>query len=224
MRAEDASAQGPQATRSTRFAQLFLGVLCRFGVCAAYQRRTVGLRDLPRRRCLYVSNHVSLLDTLILGGNFFGVGRLPFLVLGDLTVWEKSWLRRLLASRIGFLIDRTRLSKDVVRQLKCFGRAHRDFELLVFPEGTRGDGVTVKTCQPGIASIARAARIPIVPVFIENMQRVTSKTTPFRPVRGLRQIVVHYGAPWSPDEYLELSPDALREGTRERIQALRPRT
>ena len=34
-----------------------------------------------------------------------------------------------------------------------------------YPEGTRGDGVNVAKCQPGIYHIAQAARAPIVPVF-----------------------------------------------------------
>ena len=118
---------------------------------------------------------------------------------------------------------RKALPREVIQQLKCFGRSTAGFNLLVFPEGHRGDGEHVQECQAGVAVIAREARVPIVPVFIANMQRVTSRNTPFRPLSGLRQIRVHFGPRWEPEDYLGLEPDALRAEMRRRIQELAPR-
>ena len=84
-----------------------------------------------------------------------------------------------MSSRIGFLLDRGKLNPNRIAELQRFGRAGKEFHLVVFPEGTRGDGVNVLPCQPGIHYIAQEARLPLVPVFFENMQLVSTKTGRF---------------------------------------------
>jgi 1-acyl-sn-glycerol-3-phosphate acyltransferase len=203
--------------------QLGLGFLCKAFFCLPFQRETLGLGALERRRYLFVCNHVSLFDTILLGGILWWAARLPILVLGDRSVWRKNWIRRALSARLGFLIDREHLSRDVIRQLRCYGRSIEGFNLIVFPEGHRGDGQHVQECLAGVPIVAREANVPIVPIFIENMQLVSSRTTPFRPLRGLRKIRVHFGRRWEPEEYLALEPDTLRSEMRRRIQELAPR-
>ena len=82
---------------------------------------------------------------------------------------------------------------------------------MVFPEGTRGDGVNLLPFQPGIHYIAQEARLPIVPVFIQNMQFVSTKTGGFHPVGGLRKVEVHFGEPIAPEQYLALPREEFLE-------------
>ena len=205
---------------TTWLAQRALGVVC-FGFNLLYVREVRGV--VPRGRCLFVCNHTSLLDTIVLGGLFWPRGRLPLLVLGDRGTWRRSSVRRFLASRVGFLIERGPFNRERIRELRAFGRSHASFHLLVFPEGTRGDGVTVQECQPGLHYVAKEARVPIVPVFIEGMARVSSKHGPLRLVRGLRAVTVHIGEELSPETYANLSRPAFTQWVRERIQAAGPR-
>ncbi len=214
--------EGKRIDAATLATQKLLGVLCRIFLCLPYMRSVEGLERLPRRRFLLVCNHTSLLDTMLLGGVLWAARRLPVLVIGDRAVWTKSRLRRILSARVGVLIDRSRMSRDIVARLSEFGRSIEDFHLLVFPEGTRGDGRTVQTCQPGVHVVAKAAAAPIVPVFIENMQDVSTKTGPFHVLRGLRRIRVHFGEPWQPDDWAGLEAGAFCAAVRERIQALAP--
>lgn len=213
---------GVRPSVSIRLTQALLGTLCKTLFCWPYQRRTLGLEALPRRRFLFVCNHVSLLDTILLGGILWSAARLPILVLGDKKVWHKNAIRRALSAKIGFLLDRDRPTKDRIRQLQGFGRSVEGFNLIVFPEGTRGDGRTVGECQAGTVFIAKEARVPIVPVFIEGMQSVSTKTSAFRPLGGLRKITVHFGTPWESEEYLPLDGEAFRAEMGRRIQALVP--
>ncbi len=222
MNAADSSGERRDPALLTWITQLVLGAFCKLCFCLPYQRRTTGLDRVPRRRVLFVCNHVSLLDTILLGGIFWGSARLPILVLGDRQVWTRGFVRRALSARLGFLIERERPSRDLLRQLQVFGRSAAGHNLLVFPEGTRGDGTTVAPCQPGLNVIARAANVPVVPVFISGMQNVSTKTTRFRPLRGLQQISVHFGAPWQPQEWRDLPGEAFLQETRERIQACLP--
>lgn len=203
--------------------QAVLGLGCRVLFGGPYLRRVHGLERLRRdQKCLFVVNHVSLLDTILLGGLFWQRRCLPILVLGDKGVWQASPIHKFLSSQIGFLLERGKLNLDRIRELEIFGRSIADFQLVVFPEGTRGDGVNVGRCQPGIYYIAQQARAPIVPVFIENMQRVSTKHGGFHPFSGLRQIEVYFGAPIPPEQYLALERDEFTEFVRAQIAAQRP--
>jgi 1-acyl-sn-glycerol-3-phosphate acyltransferase len=213
----------PKASRALMRIQRLLGVGVYTVIALPYLRRTHALERLrPGQHYLFVCNHVSLLDTVLLGAVAWRHDRLPILVLGDKAVWQVSRLKRFLSSHIGFLLERGKLNPHRIRELQMFARASRDFDLIVFPEGTRGDGVNIAECQPGVYYIAQEARVPIVPIFIENMQFVSTKTGRFHPIGGLRKVEVHYGEPIEPETYLSIPRREFTEFVRQRISALRP--
>jgi 1-acyl-sn-glycerol-3-phosphate acyltransferase len=158
----------------------------------------------------------------LLGGLLWRSGNYPILVLGDKNVWRDSWIRTALSKPIGFLLERGRLNPGRIRELQQYANEIKKFRLVVFPEGTRGNGVDVAECQPGIYYVAQESRAPIVPVFIENMQLVSTKQGRFHPIGGLKKIEVHFGEPILPENYLSLSREEFTSFVRERISALRP--
>jgi 1-acyl-sn-glycerol-3-phosphate acyltransferase len=211
-----------RVSRSLIFIQALLGFGATLFFAVPYLRRTHGLDRLrASQKYLFVSNHVSLLDTVLLGGLCWRCGCYPILTLGDKKVWHASWLKKILSRKIGFLVERGKLNPGGIRELQEFGRAGNKFHLLVFPEGTRGNGVNVAAPQPGIYFIAREARLPIVPVFIENMQCVSTKNGKFHPLDGLRKIEVHYGEPIAPEKYLCLPREEFLEFVRQSITTAR---
>jgi 1-acyl-sn-glycerol-3-phosphate acyltransferase len=215
--------QPDRITRALVSIQFLLGLVSFLGFAWPYLRRTRGLERLdPRQRYLFVVNHVSLLDTILIGALCWRSRCYPVLVLGDRHIWHASWLKRLLSSRIGFLLERGKINPDRIRELQLFGRAGRQFHLVVYPEGTRGDGVQVARCQPGLFYIAQEAQIPIVPVFIANMQLVSTKTGRVHPFRGLRKLEVRFGEPIFASDYLPLPRDEFSEFVRGKIAELRP--
>jgi 1-acyl-sn-glycerol-3-phosphate acyltransferase len=194
-----------QMSRSLVFTQALIGAAVYGLLALPYLRRTQGMERLhPQQNYLFVANHVSLLDSILLGALCWRSGRYPILVLADKKTWQASWIRRSLSRRTSFLLERGKLNQGKTSELQAFGRAGKNFQLIVFPEGTRGDGVNVAECQPGIYFIAHEARLPIVPVFIENMQCVSTKTGRFHPIGGLRKVEVHFGEPILPEKYLNL--------------------
>lgn len=210
-------------TRGLVFAQFLLGLGAYLAFALPYLRRTHGWERLHSgKRQLFVSNHVSLLDTVLLGALFWRSRCYPILVLGDKSVWGASWIKRLISSRIGYFLDRGKLNPSRIRDLQAFARASESFQLVVFPEGTRGNGVDVASCQPGIYYIAQEARVPIVPVFIENMQWVSTKTGRFHLFGGLRKVEVHFGEPIAPEDYLRMGRDEFTDVIRAGIGRLRP--
>src|SRR5436853_5391848 len=126
----------PVASRPVVLAQALLGVGAWVALGLPYLRRTPGLARLqPQQRYLFASNHVSLLDTILLGGLCWRSGCYPILVLGDKHVWHASWIKRALSKHIGFLLDRSRLNPHRIQELTAFGRCAGKFNLVVYPEG-----------------------------------------------------------------------------------------
>lgn len=204
--------------------QALLGVFSNLLLALPYLRRAHGLDKLkPPQRYLFVSNHVSLLDTILLGALLWRSGNYPILVLGDKSVWRDSWIRNALSSPIGFLLERGKLNPGRIRELQKYAGEIQRFNLVVFPEGTRGNGVDVAECRPGIYYVAQAARATLVPIFIENMQLVSTKTGRFHPVGGLKKIVVHFGEPIPAEQYLDFPREEFTEFVRAKISALRPK-
>ena len=213
----------PRVTPGLTFVQWWLGLGATLFLALPYLRRTIGLERLDsKQRYLFVVNHVSLLDTILLGALCWRANCYPILVLGDKHVWHASWLKKLLSSRIGFLLERGKMNPNRIDELQTFGRAGNEFHLVVFPEGTRGDGVNVATCQSGIYHIAQEARLPIVPVFIANMQLISTKTGTFHPFRGIHKVEVQFGEPIVPKDYLTLPREEFVELVRQKIADARP--
>jgi 1-acyl-sn-glycerol-3-phosphate acyltransferase len=209
-----------RVTRSLKFIQWWLGLGATLFLALPYLRRTPGMHRLnPQQRYLFVCNHVSLLDTILLGALCWQANCYPILVLGDKSVWHANWLKKLLSSKIGFLLDRSKMNPHRLEELQEFGRSGKEFHLVVFPEGTRGDGITVKTCQPGIFHIAQSARLPLVPMFITNMQLISTKTGPVHPLAGWRKVEVHFGPAIPPEDYLNLPREEFVEFVRTKIAA-----
>lgn len=201
----EAASDQPRLTRGVVVVQWLLGLGLHLVLALPFLRRTHGMERLRPTQChLFVVNHISLLDTLLLATLCWRSRCYPILVLGDKNIWHASWIRRFLSRRTAFLLERGKLNPNRIHELEDYGRAGREFQLIVFPEGTRGDGINVAPCQPGIYFIAQAARIPIVPVFIENMQLISTKNGSFHPLRGLRKVEVHFGEPIAPETYLPL--------------------
>ena len=208
----------PRVTKDIVFTQGCLGLILTLVLALPFLRRTHGRARLrPACRQLFVINHISLLDTLLIASLCWRAKCYPILVLGDKNIWQGSWVRKFLSRRTAFLLERGKLNPNRIAELQAFGRAGGEFQLIVFPEGTRGNGVNVATCQPGIYFIAQAARIPIVPVFIENMQLISTKTGRFHPLRGLRKVEVHFGQPIAPETYLPMPREEFLEFLRQSI-------
>lgn len=210
-------------SRGLILVQALLGIGAYLAIALPFLRRAHGLKHLRSdQRYLFVANHVSLLDTILLGALLWRSGCYPILTLGDKNVWHASRFKKLLSSRIGFLLERGKLNPGRIRELQEFGRAGEQFHLLVFPEGTRGDGVNVAPSQPGIYYVAQESRLSIVPVFIENMQLVSTKNGRFHPIAGLRKVEVHFGEPIAPETYLQMPRKEFTEFIRQRITATLP--
>lgn len=66
--------------------------------------------------------------------------------------------------------------------------------LIMFPEGTRGDGKALMEPKPGIGMIAKRSRVMIVPAYISGTDNL------YRAMIRRRRVNVKFGDPIEPDE------------------------
>jgi 1-acyl-sn-glycerol-3-phosphate acyltransferase len=86
----------------------------------------------------------------------------------------KGWIARRLLNAV--LVDRTggKGAREALARLdEALGQG---VSLILFPEGTRGDGTSIGLLKPGLYFIAKARPdLDLVPVYLQNLCRILPK-------------------------------------------------
>ena len=182
----------------------------------------VGRERLPLRGpAILVANHASHVDTLLLltiypskaldrvrpaaAADYFLKGRLM------------SWFSRRILNIVPVARDRVAAGEDVLAPARA-ALAAGDI-LLVFPEGTRGDGEELSKLKNGVARLAQAfPDAPTIPLWLQGAGRVLPKGAVV-PVPMNCTVLVGEPVRWGGDRMEFMT--ALREGL-EKLHALAP--
>jgi 1-acyl-sn-glycerol-3-phosphate acyltransferase len=130
------------------------------------------------RQRIYFANHSSHLDFLVVWASLPRELRARTRPVAARDYWQRGRIRRHLAERVfrGVLIDRggaTGGARPVERMLSALDEGD---SLILFPEGTRGDGEAVAPFRSGLFHLAAARPdVELLPVGIENLNRVLPK-------------------------------------------------
>lgn len=145
------------------------------------------------RQCIYIANHTSHLDFLVLWASLPSSIRALTRPVAARDYWNTSAARRFLAVKVfrALLIDRGGASRgdDVLKPL--LEALQQGDSLILFPEGTRGSGDDVAPFKSGIFHLCR--QIPgleLTPVSLDNLNRILPKGE-ILPVPVLSR--VHFG-------------------------------
>ncbi|WP_313627350.1 lysophospholipid acyltransferase family protein [Kosakonia sp.] len=160
----------------------FFVMLCRLltGVKAFW--RTL---PQPDRATIYYANHSSHLDGLVIWASFPRALRNSVHPVAAADYWNKTALRRYLATRIfnAILVERSSpasAAKETVKQRDplqpLMEKLEQGHSLIFFPEGTRGFGDEVASFKSGLYHLTqRLPAVQLIPVWLENMNRVLPK-------------------------------------------------
>ena len=132
---------------------------------------------------IYFANHTSHLDAVVLWGALPGPLRARTRPVAGRDYWERGGVRRYLARRVfrALLVDRNPSGGDkraaAESTIAALVEAVRGGDsLIVFPEGTRGDGGDVAPFKSGLYHLARSAsEAELVPAYLENLNRILPK-------------------------------------------------
>ncbi|WP_245717553.1 lysophospholipid acyltransferase family protein [Nocardia jejuensis] len=167
---------------------------------------------------IVASNHISMLDAVFLWGALRR--RAVAIAMAELWTWPVvGWL----VKRLGQIPVVRRDSESGQEAMSQAERVLRHGGvLIIYPEGrlvTRGE---VEPYKPGVAKLALATGIPIVPVGTSGTDRVL----PMRKSRGdgpafdrSQRVTIHFGEPIDPAGFDD--PDKLLDHLRQRIEDLR---
>ena len=173
------------------------------------------------RQRVYFANHTSHLDALVLWTALPPAARVLARPVAARDYWEAGPVRRHLATRVfnAVLLDRHRVSAraNPIEPLLQALDGERRHSLILFPEGTRGNGPEPAPFKSGLYHLARhRPDVELIPVLIDNMNRILPKGE-LLPVPLLGS--VSFGPPLHLKEN-EDKPTFLAR-TREAIKALR---
>jgi 1-acyl-sn-glycerol-3-phosphate acyltransferase len=168
------------------------------------------------RQRIYFANHTSHLDFVLVWAALPKRLRVFTRPVAARDYWEKG-VKRYLALNVfnAVLVDRVRTEAsanplDIL--LDGLGQRH---SLIIFPEGTRGDGATLGEFKSGLFRLGKARPdVELVPVYIDNLNRVLPKGE-FAPVPMLAS--VSFGAPMrigdgeDKNDFLERARNAILE-------------
>jgi 1-acyl-sn-glycerol-3-phosphate acyltransferase len=186
-------------------------------VLAGGNVRRVGFTPDERQR-IYFANHASHLDFVLVWAALPPKLRALTRPVAAKDYWDRPGFRRYLGVKVfnAVLVDRQpaqpapQAAMDIL--LEGLGERH---SLIIFPEGTRGDGLTIAPFKSGLYRLGKARPdVELIPAYINNLNRVLPKGE-FVPVPMLASVSfgepMHVGEDEDKSTFLERARNAILE-------------
>jgi 1-acyl-sn-glycerol-3-phosphate acyltransferase/membrane-associated phospholipid phosphatase/predicted protein tyrosine phosphatase len=149
--------------------------------------RWIGCQPHARQR-IYFANHSSHLDFLVLWLSLPAEVRARTRPVAGSDYWARNRFRRYLARRVfhavlidrghwGARVDRAARVSAAYRNVRRTARAlGANRSLILFPEGTRGQGLEIAPFKSGLYHVCRLRPdVELVPAYLENLSRILPK-------------------------------------------------
>ncbi len=143
---------------------------------------------LPEQdRILYAINHRSLLDILVME-NIFSTARKNGTWIAKQELFDHPFYGKFFEYSGCMSVDLNNgkgMLKFFKMMKKTFSKVD-DFNLYIFPEGERYDGKGVTEFQSGAQKIAKANKLDIVPVFINDTLETVFENAPYKETKTVQ--------------------------------------
>jgi len=191
--------------------------LCRWIARTFFAFSVEGIEHVPESGPVILApNHVSYLDPVLIGIAL--LRRVHFMAKKEL--FRNPLIGWLLRGLQAYPVTRERVDPSTLKRTLSLLAAGQ--VVLMFPEGTRGDGRTLGPAKPGIAVIAARSGAAVVPVFHWGAEQALPRGGHWVRRAPLR---VRFGAPLSfrgGDRSDREAVEAFGREIMEAIAALRP--
>lgn len=177
-----------------------------------FEARGVGTEKLSRGRpYVYMANHQSFLDILAL----FRTLPLPIGFLAKKEIRSVPLLGPVMDIGGHVFVDRKHHDSAMQAMAGAAEQVRGGKALVIFPEGTRGDGVQLQRFKSGGFHLAMQAGVPLVPVGIRGTSALMSRDE-YLPRSG--SVEVHVGEPLDAASFADVG--ALSDTVRTQISQL----
>jgi len=141
--------------------------LCRWIARTFFAFSVEGQEHVPESGPVILApNHVSYLDPVVVG---IAVSRrIHFMAKREL--FRNPLIGWFLRALQAYPVTRERVDPSTLKRTLCFLAAGQ--AVLMFPEGTRGDGRVLRPAKPGIGVVAGRSGATVIPVFHWGAERV----------------------------------------------------
>jgi 1-acyl-sn-glycerol-3-phosphate acyltransferase len=186
-------------------------------VLAGGNVRRVGFTPDERQR-IYFANHASHLDFVLVWAALPPKLRAMTRPVAAKDYWDRPGFRRYLGVKVfnAVLVDRqpAQSSPQTAIDILLEGLGERH-SLIIFPEGTRGDGSTIAPFKSGLYRLGKARPdVELIPAYIDNLNRVLPKGE-FVPVPMLASVSfgepMHVGEDEEKSAFLDRARNAILE-------------
>ena len=173
---------------------------CQLTLCSIHVGRVFHRHHVPLTGpALLVSNHQSFFDPMIVG---YGLSREVDYMARD-TLFRNALFGRLISSVNAFPVKRDEI--DIAAIKETFRRLKAGRLVLLFPEATRTFDGKIREFKPGIALLARKAKVPVVPVVVDGAFECWPRNAILP--RPMVPICAAFGQPFYPDEFMQYPPE-----------------
>jgi 1-acyl-sn-glycerol-3-phosphate acyltransferase len=173
-----------------------------------------GLEHMPQRTSVYVCNHQSHFDALLI------LGRLPrhirFVAKAEL--FKVPVFGAAMAAAGNVKVDRAGGSHDRHAMAEAIEAVRERTNILFFAEGTRSEDGLMKAFKRGAATLALQAGVPLVPMAVAGTKDILTKGT--LRVRGGQKAALCVGEAIQTEGLAIDHRDELTERVREAVVAL----
>ncbi len=173
----------------------------------------IGHDKVPRDQAvLYICNHQSYFDIII--GYSLCPGLTGYIAKDSIEKIPSlnTWMRRLYC--LFMKQDDPRAGMKTIQQAIQYVK--NGISMCIFPEGHRGDGITLQTFKEGSLRIAEKTNCPVIPMTICNTRNIILN---HMPIVKPTHVIIEYGDPIYPAELPKEERKHMAAACQEIIQA-----
>ena len=144
---------------------------------------------------IYFANHTSHLDPIVIWAALPEKVREKTRMVAAQDYWDAGPIRRYIAKKVfkAILIEREHVTKRNNPLYKLLEQMEDEYSIIIFPEGGRSNGETVREFKSGIFYLAKKRpELELIPVYLDNMNRILPRGM-ILPVPMLSRVV--FGPP-----------------------------
>ena len=172
---------------------------------ALYRVRGEGIENLPRRGpAIIAANHLSFLDSFFIP-LMVPRRRVTYLAKID---YFKSWKTAWFFKAVGQIPTERGGGRKSQQSLEIALEVLHDGKLLgIYPEGTRSPDGYLYRGRTGVARLALAARVPVIPCGVVGTDEVMPKAAKMPRLWGRPKVRVRFGKPLDFSRYFDNATD-----------------